>query len=47
MAAIPRVFEIAVINTIASGRDEESQVLLNSNILNVLIKLLDASDTDV
>jgi len=32
-----------VLNTIASGSDEESQVLLDSNILDVLIKLLDTS----
>ena len=33
-----------VLNTIASGSDEESQVLLDSNILDVLTKLLDDSD---
>ena len=39
-----RISSSAVLNTIASGSDEESQVLLDSNILDVLTELLDDSN---
>src|SRR5208282_705858 len=38
-----RLSSRGILNTIASGSDEESQVLLDSNILDVLIELLDNS----
>jgi hypothetical protein len=39
-----RISSDDVLSTIASGSDEESQVLLDSNILDVLTKLLDDSN---